>query len=230
MAAKLKQTGFKKRQLITDASRTMFLWIAVASVAVSICIVLSQFLFVRWQYNNKLIGAKSRAANTLQTNITNAQSLKAAISNLAADQNLASVKTNPGDPNTKGVLDALPTTADSAALATSLQRAIMSPSGVTIDNISVPTTSLSSTQGASTAPATTSLQAASPQQMKFSVTVTGSYDQIHNLILDFERTIRPIQIIDFTMTGTDASLQANIDAVTYYQPPTSVSIIKQAVK
>jgi hypothetical protein len=41
----LKATGLKKRQAISSANRTMFIWVAVASVAISILLVAAQFFY-----------------------------------------------------------------------------------------------------------------------------------------------------------------------------------------
>src|SRR6266702_3268205 len=116
--------GLKKRQQIENAGRSMFIWVVIASVAVSVCIVTAQFLFQKWTYNNNVLSAKYKAAGQLQKNITNAKQLQDAVNALVSSDDLASVKTNQDDPNTKSVLDALPSTFDATALATSFQKAI----------------------------------------------------------------------------------------------------------
>lgn len=213
-------TGVKKRQQIEVAGRTMFIWVAIAAVALSICIATGQYLFAKWDYNNRIIGQKNTTAQTLANNIVNAQKLKEQVDNLTANQDLASVKTNPDDPNTKSVLDALPTTADSAALATSLQQVILSRSGVSIESINVP-------PDADTAATAT---ASGPQEMKFSVVVSGPYDKIKSMVNDFNRTIRPMKIKTMTLNGSDANLRATLDIVTYYQPATTVTVGEETVK
>lgn len=226
--------GLKKRQQIENAGRSMFVWVAIASVAVSICIVTTQFLFQKWTYNNRVLSAKYKAADQLSKNITNAHQLQNAVNALVSNQDLASVKTNTDDPNTKSVLDALPSTFDATAWATSLQKAILSHSGVAIDGISVPSdqdqtaTGASTTTTPSSSPASTT--ASTPQQMKFEVTVSGSYDKIRNMMLDLERTIRPIQVTDITLDGNDASMTATIGGVTYYQPSKSANVTQEVVK
>jgi len=131
-------TGLKKRQQIEVAGRTMFVWVAIAAVASSFCIATGQYLFSKWDFNNKIIAKKDTVAQTLDININSANKLKQEVDNLTANQDLASVKTNSEDPNTKSILDALPTTFDPAALATSLQQVILSRSGVSVESITVP--------------------------------------------------------------------------------------------
>lgn len=212
-------TGLKKRQQIEVAGRIMFVWIAIAAIAVSFCVATGQFLFNKWVHNNKVITAKTTASDTLSKNIVNSESLKQNVDALVANQPLASVKTNPDDANTKSVLDALPTVFDSAALGTSLQQAILNRSGVAVENITVPQDLAGGQATAST-----------PQEMNFSFVISGSYQQVQNAILDIERTIRPIKITSMNLTGSDTNLRASVEAVTYFQPAKSVTLGKEVIK
>src|SRR5690242_7648764 len=91
--------GLKKRQQIENAGKSMFMWVAIASVAVSICVVTVQFLFQQWSYNNRVLTAKYKAADTLKDNISNAKKLQDEVNSLVSNEALASVKTNTSDPN-----------------------------------------------------------------------------------------------------------------------------------
>jgi hypothetical protein len=215
-------TGLKKRQQIELAGRYMFIWVAVAAVAVSFCIATGQYMFAKWDYNNKVLGAKYKASDTLTKNINNANELKKEVDALLANSDLASVKTDPNDTATKSILDALPTTLDPAALATSLQESILNRAGVTIENITVPS-EVGGEGAASNGEAT-------PQEAKFTFVVSGSYSQIRTMVHDLERVIRPIKVTGVTMNGTDASLRATFDAVTYYQPAKSANAKEETIK
>lgn len=217
-------TGLKKRQQIEIAGRLMFVWVAVAAVALSFCVATGQYLFTKWDYNNKILSKKYTAAQTLTNNITNAQQLKTEVDNLVANQDLASVKTNPSDSNIKSVLDALPTTIDPAALATSLQQVILSRSGVSVESISVPPDVDTSAGVATSTPST------GAQEVKFSFVVTGSFDKIKSLVTDLGRTIRPMKVTNLALNGSDASLRASFEVSTYYQPSQSVSLGQEVVK
>jgi hypothetical protein len=220
-----KLTGLKKRQQIEVAGRTMFMWVAIAAVAVSFCLATGQYLFAKWDYNNKIIGKKNTASQTLANNITNAAKLKEEVDNLTANQDLASIKTNPTDPNTKSVLDALPTTFDPAALATSLQQVVLSRSGASIESISVPPDMDTTATTEATPEATTGAQ-----EIKFSFVATGNYDKIKSLIIDLNRTVRPMKLVSMTLNGSDNNLRATFDYVTYYQPAQSVKLGEETVK
>lgn len=215
-------TGLKKRQQIEVAGRTMFVWVAIAAVALSFCLATGQYLFTKWDFNNKIINKKNTVVQTLDINITSASKLKEEVDNLTANQDLASVKTNPDDPNTKSILDALPTTFDPAALATSLQQVILSRSGVTVESITVPpdVDSVSAVTSALTG----------PQEVKFSFTVTGSYDKIKTLMVDLGRTIRPMKLTNLALNGSDTNLRAAFEIVTYYQPPKTVILGEELIK
>lgn len=219
--------GLKKRQQIEHAGRTMFIWVAAASVAVAVCIVMIQFLFQTWSYNNRVLAAKYKAADTLSKNINSSKSLQTSVNALVSNDALASVKTNPSDPNAKSVLDALPGKFDPTAWATSLQQAILSRSGVTINSISVPSDQeVATTNGVAASTEAT----ATPHEMRFEITVAGSYDKIRSMMLDFERTIRPVKITTATLTGDDAAMTATISGVTYYQPSKSATVKQEVVK
>lgn len=220
--------GLKKRQQIENASRSMFIWVAIAAVAVSVCVVMAQFLFQKWSYNNRVLDAKYKAADTLKKNIDNAHRLQEAVNGLVSNQDLASVKTNAEDSNTQSVLDALPSKFDPTALGTSLQQAILSRSGVTIEGITVPS---DEDQGTTTSTdGSTTEGDATPKEMKFEVTVSGSYDKIRNMMLDLERTIRPMKVTSITLNGDDAAMTASVSGVTYYQPSKSATIKQEVVK
>lgn len=216
-------TGLKKRQQIEGAGKAMFLWVAIAAVALSICVATGQYLFTKWDYNNRVLSAKYQAAQTLTNNLANAEDLKQEIDSLVANQDLASVKTNANDPNTKSILDALPTDLDSAALATSLQQVILSRSGVSIEAISVPPDA--DTSGQSTDAVTTGAQ-----EIKFSFVVNGTYDKVQALVKDLERTIRPMKIVNMSLTGSDANLRGSFDLVTYFQPAKTVNLKEEVVR
>lgn len=212
-------TGVKKRQQIEVAGRTMFVWIAIAAVSISLCVATGQFLFGKWAHNNKVISAKDTASKTLDSNLKNIDGLILNVDALVANQALASVKTNPNDSNTKSVLDALPTTFDPAALGTSLQQVILNRSGVTIENIVVP-------QDSGEVPNAESV----PQEMVFNFVITGQYSQVQQAIVDVERTIRPIKITSINLTGSDTDLRASVEATTYYQPSKTVKVGEEVVQ
>lgn len=218
-------TGLKKRQQIELAGKAMFVWVAIAAIAVSLAIVALQFLYQQWAFNNQVLGAKSKAAQTLKDNVTAADKLKQNVNQLVGNPDLASIRAKGSDSNLQVVLDALPSKADVTALATSVQQVIAPHSGVSLESITVPTEAEPSTNST-----TSTTNDSIPVEQKFTVVVTGNYDKIHSFVQDLEKTIRPMKVVNMTLSGTDASLRASIDVITYYQPSKSVNITKKVIR
>lgn len=212
-----KLTGARKRQQIDSAKRTVFVTIIIASTAISFMVASGQYLFTKWQHNNRIISAKYLAIGGLNNNLQKSLELKESIDSLVANQELASVKTNPRDPNTKSILDALPADLEVAALATSLQQAIIARSSATIESITVPAES-----------SEVQLTESVPQEIRFDFVVSGSFAQIKNLVRDIERTIRPMKINRATIESSGSNLRASFDITTYYQPMRS-NLVKEEI-
>ncbi len=224
--ASIKGGNLKKRDLIIKAGKAMFLWVAVAAIAVSICLVTAQFLYQKLSYNNKIITAKTEANDTLKKNIIAAEQLKKEISTLEVNQDLTAARKVPTDSNTKVILDALPSKEDKAALATSLQQAILARTNVTIKSIDLFTNSVAATELD-----TQSATATSPDVVSivFTFEIEGSYDQIQSTIVDIERTILPIKLTSLTLKGNNERMTATFSAETYYQPVKTIQQKKETL-
>lgn len=211
-----KATGLKKRQAIDKASRTMLLWIIAASVGVSFFLVGAQFLYSQFMYNNAVYAKKTEAVSTLDQNLVNIGELKNAFGPLDAG-------TNPYVNSTK-VLNALPRELDTSAFGSSLQQVIAPRSGVTLDSVDIQGAEESAESLDGEDAATTTSADPTPQEIKVTVTVVGSYDQLTAFIRDLELTIRPVKINTMSVTGSDANTRATLELTTYYQPSKGVII------
>lgn len=207
-----KATGLKKRQAISSASRTMFLWVTIASVAVSFLLVGAQFLFQQFMFNSKVFSAKDKAAATLAENKENAEKLKEEFGPLDAG-------TNPNVNSTK-ILNALPRELDTSAFGTSLQQIIAPRSGVTLESVNIEGGEEGATEDSTP----------TPHEINVSLTVAGQYDQISQFIRDLEITIRPIKVRTMNLTGSDSNTRAAIELTTYYQPSKKVEVKKEEIK
>lgn len=223
-----KLTGLKKRQQIQKANKMILVWVAAASVIVSMCLVALQFLVREALFNNEVISAKIETNETLKQNIENAKTLKTNVNNLLADKNLASVRADPSDSNLKVILDALPATGDSTTFANSLQNVILNRSGVKVVGLSAGDTAQT---GAETAlvPDLTA-DPTSPQPLVFTADISGGYDKVKTTLQDMEKVIRPIHITSLTVTGTDQELTVSISGVTYYLPEKTVKLGTKSIK
>lgn len=226
MAEQEHLTGIKKRQQISGTRKQVFIWVAAASAAVVICIIVGINLIQRISYQTKVNGELGKTAKTLEDSADSIDGLIDKINGLRTNRQLTLTNLKSDDSTVfQVVIDALPTEADAVDFGASLQNKILSRSGVVIDSIAVeaPSTSSSSSSSSSSSGSTskkTSSAIAFPtaQPMTFSITVIGSYNNIQETLKDIQRTIRPIIIDSILLEGTDARLTATIKATTYYSP------------
>ncbi len=220
-----KLTGLKKRQQLAQTSKNIFIWVAAAAVVVTICGVVMQFLVAQVIFNQSVINKKIDTNQIVEQNITNATQLKKNVDALVADSNLAAVKVTSVDAsmssNLQVILDALPTTSDSATFANSLSKVILPLSGVSVETL---------TAGDTNVTVTTTTSEVGPQTLGFSMSVRGSYDQISAALSDIERVIRPIKITKLVVQGSDAQLSATIEGVTYFVPSSGVQLGTESMK
>lgn len=221
-----KLTGFRKRQQLTKTNKRTFAWVIGASVGVTICIVVAQFLVQQALFNQKIIAAKTEAQTIVKQNQQNAPLLKDNIDGLAANADLAKVKvsgTADGQTNNlQVILDALPASSDNATFANSLATAILPRSGVRVDSLSVG----EGQSGNSVNPATTSNAAGSAQPLNFIATISGSQSQLRQALADITKVIRPIKITQINLQGDSSSLKLTITGTTYSLPALNVNIEK----
>jgi Tfp pilus assembly protein PilO len=126
------------------------------------------------------------------------------------------------DPNSKIVLDALPSKYDFPALATSLEK-ILTDGGYKIESI-IGTDDEANQNLMEESPDP------QPVEMPFEITAGGSYPAIQKLINDFERSIRPFNVTSLELSGTDDNMRIDMQAKTYYQPEKTLEIKTKVVR
>lgn len=226
MAAKPQAST--KRLAISKANAQMVGVVAAASFISVFCLVASQAVFSQNRYQARLIVAKEKAHKQLQQN-------QKAFSDLKRSYNIFnSLPTNviggsingAGDndgPNSKIILDALPDSYDFPALTSSLEK-ILSDNNLKVSNINGTDDQLNQQNN-------TSSPNPEPVSMSFSFTVTdANYASINQLFTKLQQSIRPIQLDSVDLSGGTTSMTATVNAHTFYQPTTSVSITKKVVK
>lgn len=226
MAEQEHLTGIKKRQQISGTRKQVFIWVAAASAAVVICIIVGINLIQRIKYQTKVNGELGKTAETLKNSANSIDELISNVNNLRTNRQLTLTNLKSDDSTVfQVVIDALPTEADAVDFGASLQNEILSRSGVVIDSLSVdgPSTSTGSASGSSTSTSTTNTTASAiafptAQPISFNISVVGSYDNIQETLENIQRTIRPIAIDSIRLEGTDDSLTADVRATTYYSP------------
>lgn len=219
-------TGIKKRQQIQQANKMVFIWVAAAAVAVTVCLVLSQFLVRQFIFNQKIFSAKDRANQTLVQNMDTFKDLKLEVNKLVSSKSLTDLRVAETDTALQVIIDALPTNDDRAALATSLQQIVLARSGVSIESIDVTNEVGSATSEEAVQDETTMSQVG---EILFSVTLVGNYDQVKQAVSDMERSIRPLSVDRIQIEGSGAQLRATISAKTYFLPAKTLELGKENI-
>ena len=221
--------GLTKRQQLKKTNKTIFIWVAVAATVFAFSAVALQFLIRQGLFNNKIIGEQQATNRALDESKANVEGLKRNVDALLADTSLAVLRANPSDSSLQVILDALPTTGDSTTFSNSLYNKILSRQGVSISNVTVGVSGV--TDAAAVAPATGAAAGASATQiLPFSVSISGSPDQIRNTFMDIEKVIRPMIVRQVNITVSDSQLSTNITGETYYLPRSTVSLTDKTVK
>lgn len=216
-----------KRSLIDKANTTTFIAAAVAAFVVMFSLVACRALFNQATYQNRVISEKKKTLKQLDANLVARDDLvKSYEGFVSTSQNViggnpAGTGERDGD-NAKIVLDALPSKYDFPALTASLEKLALAQ-GLSIESITGTDDEVAQqSQQSSSSP--------SPVPIQFQVVVRGGYPQVQALVESFQRSIRPIQVQKFSITGGNGSVTATIDAQTFYQPEKKLELTKKAVQ
>lgn len=223
----MAHTISSKRALISHANTQIVIVTSVAAFIFVFSLVASKMLASQMAYQSRVLSAKHKAVAQLQSDISAVNNLddsyKAFVN---TPQNLIGGSpqgsgSQDGD-NAQIVLDALPSSYDFPALATSLEK-IISSQQVTINSITgVDDEANQASNQSSGTP--------QPVAMPFEISVTGDYQSIQNLIGQFEHSIRPFQVQSIDLSGDQAKLTADIKAQTFYQPAKTFNIGSKVIK
>lgn len=222
--AQLK-TSMKQMQ-IDKANMRMVLAVAVSAAVVVFSLVASRALLQKRSYQAKVIGAKEKAVDQLEANITAAQQLSTAYKTFVSTStnvlggNPQGTGDKDGD-NAKIILDALPSQYDFPALASSLEKVL------TANNLKIGSITGTDDEIAQGQQQEGGLQ---PIEVPFTIAVTTNLDGAKNLVSVLQRSIRPIHIRKLEMSGSNSNLSVSIDAVTYYQPQKTVNIKTEVIQ
>lgn len=226
MADTKQATALRKRQQIEKANRSMFAWVAGASVIVAFAVVAGQFMVQQGIFNEKVLNEKRATDRTLSQNLDAVDTLKGEVNTLLANNNLAAARAQSDDSNLQVVLDALPSTQDSLNLGTSLQSVLLGGNVQRIDSLIVDAAAAAQDEFVQDA---SEVGATGPAEIPFQFTINGNYDQVKNALLALERSIRPIQVRAINIEGNDNNLTATVDAVTYYQAGKTIELQEKTV-
>lgn len=205
-----KQSAVGKRQGINDSNKTMFLWVAGASVVVGFALVFAWFLWQQIAFKTTVINAKNDTISQLEKNNDAVEILRDDIRVLRTNEALEQSKASPDQNPVQVILDALPADANELALGASLQKRFIDPvDGITLESLRVEPISDSSTDNS----------------IDFSINVkAGSANPLRELLERFERSIRVIDIETMVLERSGSGYTLSLNAKAYYEPALEITL------
>jgi hypothetical protein len=213
------QAPGKKRELIAESSKMMFVWVACMSAVVGICLVVSYFLWQQLGFRTNVVNEKNRTVDTLRHNNDVVDKLKENIRVLDTNAALNSAKADSDEKALQVILDALPADNNATALGASLQQKLFADvSGLTVDSLSVGHVDgeVSEDTGSTTIGFTAAVSATDLNTFK-------------ELLQRFERSIRVIDIDEMAVTSNDKGYSMTLTAHAYYEPAKVVELKDKVV-
>lgn len=220
-----------KHLQIDKAQSRIILITAIASAITIFCLVSSKALLSQAAYQRKVLDETNKATAQLNENAKNANQLvdqyKESFignspTNIIGGRNTDDDSTNSQDgTNGRIVLDALPTSYDFPALVTSVS-SILEGAGLSSPNLGGSDQSLE----------IDSQPTASPQPVAININVSGNgtYTSVKKLVYDFERSIRPFDVTNLSISGGEDSMQVSLTLNTYFQPSKALTIGAKEIK
>lgn len=219
-------TALRKRQQISQANKTMFLWVAGASALVGIAGVVVWSLSQRLVYNEEVLGAKQTTISNLRYNNSIIDELKKNVRVRNTDSKLAALKVETENEPAEVVFDALPSAVNSTALGSSLQsNKLLGQDGVKIEALS--TTPVSGIEDSSENATSTIVEATSDNVIEFKFTVSvGSNDvsKLTDILQRLERSVRTFTVTKVHIEKTEDKLEMSVEGYAYYQPAKKVEM------
>lgn len=223
--------SLRKRQQIAKANRTMFLWVAGASVIVGFALVVSIFLIQTALFREKVLGEKARTVKVLQANNEVVDELQNQVRVLNTNDNLKQTMA-PGEVQpVQVILDALPAEANSSAFGASLQEKLLNAPDIQVENIMVqPVAGVeSSTEGVDDMGMTSETD---NKQINFRFVVSSELQNagaLKALMNRLEKSIRPIDTTNAVIESQGNRLILTVEGSTYYEPSQTVELGEKTV-
>ena len=213
------QTAIKKRQVIANSNKTMFMWVAGMSAVVGIALGLAFFLFEQLMFKTTVTGKLDDTASTLTKNNKETTALMDNLRARSTDEGLNSVKALPDDQALQVVLDALPADDNSLALGSSLQQKLLSGvTGVVLESLSVDSANQSTAPAAGKAPA-------GVEKITLSFVATADNpSSLKDLLVRLERSLRVIDIDTLSLETSATRYTMTVTAHAYYKPGVQVKL------
>lgn len=227
-----KDQALRKRTQITNANRTMFVWVAVVSVILGIALVGSIFLVQKILFNERVLAQKDKTVSVLKANNANVSELEAQVRVLDSNQALTDAKAKPTDQAVQVILDALPSEANSLALGASLQNKLLAGiPGLSINSLQVnPVVGVETLSSVTTAAPVSSSSTLGSSEITFRFAVSGSEAALKTVLQHLELSIRAIDVTSLTIESQGSNRVLTVQARAFYEPTRVVELKDKVVK
>lgn len=220
--AKKDTVALRKRAQIAKASRAMFLWVALASVVVSIAAVLIIMMGQKMLHNQRAINELNKTVATLRGNNESVSELENQVRMLGSNPALLGLRTSSDDNALRAILDALPAEPNPSALGASLQSRLFENirvESIQIDPIYTDVEYIDE-----------SVQEDGVQEITFQFSVRGNSAALKELLERLERSIRTIQVSDMRIEGSGNDQMLSVNGKAYYLPAKQLELKNMDIK
>ena len=257
---KEKDVAIKKYNAINRANRTMFTFVAIASVILGAATVGIIFLSQKISFKGKIISEQTKTLTAIDKSSDNVDELIKKVKLLRTNSALSSVKKIEGANNLQAVVDALPKVGNAAALGSSLSDEILAVPGLSVESINIdPIAADNSTSSASTASSGSTVTSSSAttvnssgaetsiseavKSVGFSISVSaksgksgdGKDRKASEIIQEFlkrmEKSIRTLSVNNITFEITNENqISVNVTGRAFYLPDNNIKLSDKTIK
>lgn len=233
-------TALRKRAQISKANKTMFVWVACASVVVSVAAVLVVMMVQKGMHNQKAISELNNTVRTLRQNNEVVGELENQVRALGSNEALLKLRASDDDNALQVILDALPAEPNPSALGASLQSKLLS--GVSVESVQItpiedgtldaPVEETTTDASGETESADTSEATNAPVvgRISFQFSVQGEPDELKELLSRLERSIRTIQISHINLESSGGKQVLSVEGEAYYLPAKQIELNNVDIK
>lgn len=207
----------RKRQQISKANRMMFIWVAAGSGVVGVALVVSIFLIQQLVFNEKVLLKKNETISALEKSQKAVPELRKDIAVRNTDQGLLDSRAKDSDKPLQVIIDALPDSANTAALGASLQTKLIPGTNIQLESLQVDPVATDAENGT--------------MSFTFSVsTPQASIGELRNLQQRLERSIRAISISSVLVETSATKATMSVTGEAYYEPARTIELGTETVK
>ena len=213
---------------ISKANTQVVIIAGLAGFLTVLCLVSSQAYISQNSYLSKVITKKQVAYKQLTVNIEATKKLTSAYDDFQNQPKNILEGDPKGEgqndgPNSKLVLDALPSSYDFPALTSSIEKIL------TIRNLKVESITGIDDELAQVDAQSSPNPQAVPMVFSFKIK-NATYTQVQDVVKALTLSIRPIHVDTLIITGGNTDMSLEVTAHTFYQPPKNLVIKSETVK